>query len=112
MFAFITGTAAVVGTIRLHLMNRKVKASAALLKSRLEQGASDRRFTHWATWTMLSVTDSKGYVHAATLRQLYETGHWDAVWDTPVAVALWHGDPDAVKRYEAEIKGAQGDTNV
>lgn len=69
-----------------------------------EQAKADRAFVLWATYTMLTVTDTKGYVHAATLRQLHSTGRWDMVWDAPVAVALWHGDPDTIDRYQNEAR--------
>lgn len=70
-----------------------------------DQAKADRAFVLWATYTMLTVTDHKGYVHAATLRQLHSTGRWDLVWDAPVAVALWHGDPDTITRYQNEVRG-------
>lgn len=73
--------------------------------AREDQARQDRAFVLWATYTMLTVTDTKGYVHAATLRQLYSTGRWDLVWDAPVAVAVWHGDPDTIDRYQNEVRG-------
>lgn len=73
--------------------------------AREEQARTDRAFVLWATYTMLTVTDHKGYVHASTLRQLHSTGRWDLVWDAPVAVALWHGNPDTIGRYQNEVRG-------
>jgi heme exporter protein D len=90
--------------VRAHRSTRQLVAVRHQLEARLQQAAEDRAFARWANWTMLSVTDNKGYVHASTLRQLYSAGRWDAVWEAPIAVSLWHGDPDVVKRWEQDIQ--------
>jgi hypothetical protein len=100
---WVVAIACAVAGIRAHLGTRKLKRITKQLNDRLQQAAEDRSFALWANWTMLTVTDTKGYVHAGTLRQIYTTGRWDAVWEAPIAVALWHGDPDVVHRYQAEL---------
>lgn len=92
-----------VAGLRAHLHARQLRRNNRRLVDRLGQATEDRQFVMWANWTMLTVTDNRGYVHAATLRQLYTTGRWDAIWDSPVAVAVWHGDPDTVHQFNADL---------
>lgn len=101
--AYSTALMALVSAVRCMLATRKLARITLVLTARQQQAAEDRVFVEWANWTMLTVTDAKGYVHAATLRQLYTTGRWDHIWDSPVAVALWHGNPDVVDRFIDEL---------
>lgn len=103
LVAYVTALVAAAGAVRTHVARRRLLDTTARMTANLEQAARDRAFAKWANWTMLTVTDSKGYVHAATVSQIYYTGKWDNVWDAPVAVAVWHGDPDVVDRYQAEL---------
>lgn len=61
-----------------------------------------RAFHGWARYTALTVVPQSGRVHALTLHELWRSTHWDYVWDAPIAVSLWHGDPDTVHRYRRE----------
>jgi hypothetical protein len=82
---------------------RRTERARLYLERIIDQAAADKAFAQWANWTMLSVTDGSGYIHAATLRQLHRDGPWDQVWDAPVAVALWHGNPDVINRFTEEM---------
>jgi hypothetical protein len=75
-----------------------------MLRSRrvLTEGARHRAFFEWAKWTMITVTDKRAMVYAATLTQLYEDQVTEKVWDDPIAVALWHADPDLHTAYQRE----------
>jgi hypothetical protein len=95
--------AAAAAAVRCLLAGRRHRRTTEQLRARVHQAAEDRAFVLWATWTMLSVTDRDGMIRAATLRQLYTTGQYDQVWDAPIAVSIWHGDPDVVQRWETEL---------
>ena len=99
----LAGTAAAAG-LRAHLNTRRLIATRNRLDAVLDQAAADRAFARWADWTVLTATDAQGYIHASTLRQHYTSGEWDQVWDSPIAVALWHGDPDTVTRFAEEME--------
>lgn len=101
--AYLCALLAVTGAVRCMRATRKLSRITLTLNARLQQAAEDRAFVEWANWTMLTVTDNQGYVRAATLRQLYTSGQWDHVWDAPIAVAIWHGNPDVVQRFAEEL---------
>lgn len=94
---------ALAAAVRSMIATRKLSRLTLVMSARVQQAAEDRVFVEWSNWTMLTVTDQQGYIHAATLRQLYTTGQWDHVWDAPIAVAIWHGNPDVVTRYNTEL---------
>ncbi|MFB6859286.1 hypothetical protein ACFCXC_35300 [Streptomyces microflavus] len=97
--AVATSVAAAVAAVQSRAATRRLRALVRQQAARSAQAATDRAFVIWANWTMLTVTDRDGMIQAATLRQLYTTGYWDRIWDNPVAVALWHGDPDTLTAY-------------
>lgn len=101
--AVVTSVTAAVAAVQARATTRRLRSLTRQQQHRAEQASADRAFAIWANWTMLTVTDRDGMINAATLRQLYHTGYWDRVWDAPVAVALWHGDPDTVTAYADEI---------
>lgn len=100
LMAILSGIAG----FRHTLARRHLDSTRRRLEHIIDQAATDRAFAVWANWTMLSVTDSDGMVHAATLRQLQQVPHLtERVWDAPIAVTLWHGNPDLIEQYEAEL---------
>lgn len=106
--AYTTAFMAAAAATRSMLAARRLARLSLSLTARHQQASEDRAFVEWANWTMISVTDSKGYISAATMRQLYTTGQWDHIWDTPLAVAIWHGNPDVVQRFETELREERG----
>lgn len=93
-----------VSAFRHNTARRRLDSTRRRLENVLDQAATDRAFAVWANWTMLSVTDQDGMVYAATLRQLHNLPLSERVWDAPIAVALWHGNPDVIEQYENELK--------
>lgn len=73
---------------------------------RLMTGAArDAALAGWARTTMISVTDRTGIIYAATLAQLHtDVGDIDRVWGDPIAVSVWHPDPEL---YAMELRQAK-----
>jgi hypothetical protein len=86
-----------------YLERARLTVARSAVEGQMKQAREDRALREWCNFTMLSVTDSKGYIYAATLRQLHTTGMWERVWDAPVAVAFWYGNPDTIERYRNEL---------
>lgn len=93
----------VAGVFRVWAATRTLAQASAQMERRADQAAKDRAFVAWAGQTVLTVTTNQGNVQAATLRQVYTSGYWDQVWDTPIATALWHAEPDVIDRYATEL---------
>lgn len=107
--AAVTSVAAAVGALRCMSATRRLRSLIRQQQRRTDQAAADRAFVIWARQTMLTVTDQDGMIQAATLRQLYTAGFWDRIWDAPVAVSLWHGDPDTITAYADQLDQEGGD---
>lgn len=107
--AAVTSVAAAVAGVQARAATRRLRALIRQQQHRTDQAARDRAFVIWAQQTMLTVTDRDGMIQAATLRQLHTAGFWDRVWDAPVAVALWHGDPDTITTYADQLTQEGGD---
>lgn len=99
--------ACVAGVFRIWAATRVLAQQSAQMERRAAQAALDRAFAIWASKTMLTVTNAQGYVQASTLRELYTSGYWDQVWDTPVAAAVWHAEPEVIDRFHAELTEEQ-----
>ncbi|NUR38800.1 MAG: hypothetical protein HOV73_01770 [Streptomyces sp.] len=106
--AYIAAALMIVGFCRYHGARRALDFTRTRLENVLEQAARDGAFAEWGRGTMLTVTGSDAYIHVATIHQIYLTEQWDRIWDHPVAVALWHADPDTISRYRHEIDQEEG----
>lgn len=105
--AYVALLACVAGVFRTWAATRVLAQQSAQMERRAAQAAMDRAFAIWASKTMLTITTDQGYVQAATLRQLYTSGYWDQVWQTPIAAAIWHAEPDVIDRYANELAEEQ-----
>lgn len=102
--AYVAASAALTMALIAARDTRRVRVAARVLAARTQLADHDRDFARWASRTFLTVVDHDGQVHAHTIASLYAAGEeqWDQVWDIPVAVSLWHGDPDLIARYASD----------
>lgn len=61
-----------------------------------------RGLSEWAQWTMLTVVDQDGTIHAWTLRQLYDWKIIERVWADPVSVSVWAAHGELYKQWQSE----------
>jgi hypothetical protein len=80
-----------------------------LVQSRreLRQAQTDDAFIGWANWTIFSVTARDGTVYSGTLRELYNERVMEKTWVDPIAVSLWHADPDVHSDYVRDAERLQ-----
>lgn len=71
----------------------------------LDQAVTNvRGLSEWANWTMLTVVEQNGDVHAWTLRQLYDWQITDRSWRAPVSVTIWQANGELYKAWVDEAK--------
>lgn len=71
----------------------------------LDQAVTNvRGLSEWANWTMFTVVERNGDVHAWTLRQLYDWQITDRSWCEPVSVTIWQANGELYKAWQEEAK--------
>lgn len=84
-------------------LNRERRHLQQMARQKTEQATNDRALARWAQSTMLSVVDTAGHIHAATVDELAHRHDQDRTWVSPLYVSLWHGTDEQITQYREEM---------